>query len=90
LSQLLHVSGCEYGFIGDILIDEETGLPYMKTRAVTNIRFFNCYNEMCYALPLIDLYSWSRETQEFYEANIHTGLNFKNLNTLFGWTIKTG
>lgn len=34
--------------------------------------------------------AWSDETRAFYEANAPQGLEFKNLDTLFGHTIKTG
>lgn len=34
--------------------------------------------------------SWNKETLEFYEKNVANGLEFRNLNTLFGYTIRTG
>jgi GAF domain-containing protein len=34
--------------------------------------------------------SWSPETRKFYEDNAPTGLEFRNLDTLFGETLKTG
>lgn len=38
LAQLLQVTDCEYGFVGDKLYGED-GKPYLKTRALTNIRY---------------------------------------------------
>ena len=34
--------------------------------------------------------AWNRETRERYKKNIRTGLDFRNLNTLFGVTLTTG
>jgi GAF domain-containing protein len=34
--------------------------------------------------------SWNNETRKFYEDNAPEGLEFKNLETLFGETLKTG
>lgn len=34
--------------------------------------------------------SWNKETKDFYEKNAPLGLEFKNLETLFGKVIKTG
>lgn len=34
--------------------------------------------------------SWDKATKEFHDANINSGLEFYNLDTLFGYCIKTG
>ncbi|MCR9016411.1 PAS domain S-box protein [Aquiflexum gelatinilyticum] len=34
--------------------------------------------------------AWSEETQQFYKQNYSTGLEFRNLNTLFGESLRTG
>ena len=34
--------------------------------------------------------AWNRETREFYNKNAPSGLEFRNLDTLFGHTLKTG
>jgi PAS domain S-box-containing protein len=34
--------------------------------------------------------AWSEETQQFYNQNYSTGLEFRNLNTLFGESLRTG
>lgn len=70
LSKILELSESEYGFVGEILHDENK-TPYLKTRAISNI-------------------AWNDETKKFYEDNKPEGLEFKNLDTLFGHTIKTG
>ena len=69
LEDLLEVTESAYGFIGEILHDEN--VPYLKTHAITNI-------------------AWSRETREFYRKNVRQGLEFRNLDSLFGVTIRSG
>lgn len=34
--------------------------------------------------------AWDQATKDFYEENCETGLEFRNLDTLFGYTIRTG
>ena len=34
--------------------------------------------------------SWNAQTREFYETNVASGLEFRNLDTLFGYSLKTG
>ena len=69
LEDLLDVTESEYGFIGEIHLDEDA--PYLKTHAITNI-------------------AWSHDTRKFYRDNVAKGLEFRNLNTLFGVTIRSG
>lgn len=69
LADLLDLTDSEYGFIGEILHSND--LPYLKTRAITNI-------------------AWNHETRKFYRENIAKGLEFTNLDTLFGVTIRSG
>ncbi len=69
LEDVLEVTERTYGFIGEILHDEN--VPYLKTHAITNI-------------------AWSRETREFYRKNVREGLEFSNLGSLFGVTIRSG
>ena len=70
LSELLLFTKSEYGFIGEVLY-QENGQPYLKTFAITNI-------------------AWSDETQEFYAQNAPQGMEFFNLNTLFGAVMTSG
>jgi diguanylate cyclase (GGDEF)-like protein/PAS domain S-box-containing protein len=34
--------------------------------------------------------AWNRETREFYKQNVRSGLEFRNLDSLFGVTIRSG
>jgi PAS domain S-box-containing protein len=70
LATLLDVTESAYGFVGEIRHDE-TGAPYLKAHAVTNI-------------------AWNEETRRLYEENAAQGLEFRNLNTLFGAAITSG
>lgn len=69
LTDLLDVTESEYGFIGEIRHRNE--LPYLKTRAITNI-------------------ARNHETRKFYRENAAKGLEFTNLDTLFGISIRSG
>lgn len=70
LQLLLSFTGSEYGFVAEVLRDEQ-GQPYLKTHAITNI-------------------AWNLEMQAFYEKHKAKGLEFRNLNTLFGAALVTG
>jgi PAS domain S-box-containing protein len=70
LQLLLKFTGSEYGFVAEVLRDEQ-GQPYLKTHAITNI-------------------SWNEEMSAFYEKHKATGLEFRNLKTLFGAALVTG
>ena len=70
LESTLEVTGCEYGFIGEVL-HRPSGAPYLKTWALTNI-------------------AWNDATRDLYEQQARTGLEFDNLDTLFGTTLRTG
>ncbi len=67
LEDILIMMDCDYGFIGEVLHDE-TGVPYLKTLALTNI-------------------AWNDEMQALYEEYQDEGLEFRNLDTLFGRTL---
>lgn len=70
LTDLLQLAESEYGFIGEIVHDEE-GAPYLKTHAITNI-------------------AWDDSSRRYYEENAPTGLEFRNLKSLFGAAMLTG
>lgn len=70
LSKILEITGSKFGFIGEILYDENND-PYLKTHSITNI-------------------AWSKESEKFFQDNFRTGLEFRNLNTLFGRSITSG
>jgi len=70
LEGLLALTGSEYGFIGEVLRDEE-GAPYLRTTALTDI-------------------SWNEETRRLYEMYAARGMEFRNLDTLFGYALASG
>ena len=69
LNQVLAISESEYGFIGEVLIRNNS--PYLKTYAITDI-------------------SWNEETAALYKKYEISGMEFTNLDTLFGYTLRTG
>ena len=69
LSGLLHLTGSEYGFIGEVLYRAD-GQPYLKTYALTNI-------------------AWNEQTRRFYDQHAAHGLEFSNLQSLFGAALRT-
>ncbi len=70
LSTVLSLTQSQYGFIGEVLRDDE-GNPYLRTHAITNI-------------------AWDETTRQLYEKHVATGMEFRNLDTLFGAVMKTG
>lgn len=70
LSDILELTESEYGFIGEILKNDEGNL-YLKTYAITNI-------------------AWDDATRKFYSEHAPQGMEFSNLDTLFGAAIKSG
>ncbi|MCH7412035.1 PAS domain S-box protein [Belliella sp. R4-6] len=70
LTKILEITGSKFGFIGEILFDENN-YPYLKTHSITNI-------------------AWSDESEKFFRDNYQSGLEFRNLNTLFGRSICSG
>ncbi len=70
LNALLDLMSSEYGFIGEVLYNEE-GRPHLKMHVITNV-------------------SWSAETQQLFERTQAAGMEFHNLDTLFGHVITEG
>ena len=70
LENLLNLTQSDYGFIGEVLYDEEDK-PYLKTHSITNI-------------------AWDAETRRFYDEHAPQGMEFRNLDTLFGAVMATG
>ena len=70
LESLLSLTDSEYGFVGEVLREEENK-PYLITYAISNI-------------------AWNNETRKFYENYRETGMEFHNLETLFGKVLSTG
>jgi PAS domain S-box-containing protein len=87
VSKSVLLKGDESIFYNNILnnllsiLDSEYGfIGEVFTDEITNMPFLRTY-----ALTNI---AWNEETKKFYEENVAKGLEFKNLNTLFGYCIK--
>ena len=83
LEHLLELTKSEYGFIGEIHIADD-GSPtmeesYMKFRGRPYLK--------THAITNI---AWNEETRAFYAENAPKGMEFHNLQTLFGAVIVTG
>lgn len=70
LPDVLSLTGSEYGFIAEVLIDDEGG-QYIKAYAATNI-------------------SWDEESSAHYEKQRAHGLEFRDLDNLFGRVVTDG
>ena len=83
LATLLDVTDSEYGFIGEVLFREDGTATmeesFMKIRGVPYLKTHSITN-----------IAWDEITQKFYEDNYEQGMEFTNMNTLFGATIMTG
>jgi PAS domain S-box-containing protein len=69
LDGLLVLAESTYGFLGEVLEDEEKK-PYLKAHAISNL-------------------AWNKATQTLYSKNKEQGMEFHNLNTLFGVVLRT-
>ncbi|MEB3290516.1 MAG: PAS domain S-box protein [Leptolyngbya sp.] len=83
LNTLLDITDSEYGFIGEVLFRAD-GSAYMedslmKIRGVPYLKTHSITN-----------IAWDDITQRFYEENYEQGMEFTNMNTLFGAVIMTG
>lgn len=83
LEHLLQLTESEYGFIGEIIIAAD-GSPvmeesYMKFRGRPYLK--------THAITNI---AWNESTRAFYAENAPKGMEFHNLQTLFGAVIVTG
>jgi PAS domain S-box-containing protein len=71
LQLLLEELHCPFGFIGLVKRDIQTGQPYLKTYALTDI-------------------SWDEASRALFERYKSQGMEFRNLNTLFGQVLRDG
>jgi len=69
LTDLLDLSGSEYGFIAEVHHDAG-GKPFLKSKAISDI-------------------AWDKATRELYDRAAPGGLEFHNLDTLFGAVLRT-
>jgi len=83
LTGLLELSDSEYGFIGEVLFRDDGRVDiqdtFLKIRGVPYIKTHSITN-----------IAWDEETQKFYDENYQSGMEFSNMNTLFGAVITTG
>jgi PAS domain S-box-containing protein len=84
LSVLLELTNSEYGFIGEVLFREDDGQAmmqesFLKIRGVPYLKTHSITN-----------IAWDEATQKLYDDNYEMGMEFSNLNTLFGAVIVTG
>ncbi|AFZ46364.1 multi-sensor hybrid histidine kinase [Cyanobacterium stanieri PCC 7202] len=83
LSDLLELTNSEYGFIGEVLFRED-GSAFMEENfiKIKGVPYLQTHS--------ITNIAWNEETQKFYDENYQAGMQFTNMNTLFGAVIMTG
>lgn len=83
LSELLDLTDSEYGFIGEVLFSDDGSAvmeeSFLKIRGIPSLKNH----------AVTDI-AWNPETQKLYDENRQTGMEFNNMNTLFGAVIMTG
>lgn len=83
LESLLDLTNSEYGFIGEIMFCAEGAAEiqegFMKVRGVPYLKTHSITN-----------IAWDEETQKFYQDNYEQGMEFTNMETLFGAVVMTG
>ena len=99
LEALWDLMESEYGFIGEIKYEED-GTMYLQTHAITNIAWdvgsrqfyhgeFYRFNA-CTSLPMSPIaYILTTPPICIFSDNIHQGLKFYNMKSLFGAVMKT-
>ncbi|MGI0482178.1 PAS domain S-box protein [Geminocystis sp. CENA526] len=83
LTDLLELTDSEYGFIGEVLFRKDGSAVmeenFLKIKGVPYLQTHSVTN-----------IAWNEETQKLYEENYEKGMQFTNMNTLFGAVIMTG
>ncbi|WP_017294254.1 PAS domain S-box protein [Geminocystis herdmanii] len=83
LTDLLDLTHSEYGFIGEVLFREDGSAVmeenFLKIKGIPYLQTHSVTNM-----------AWNEETQKYYEDNYEQGMEFTNMNTLFGAVIMTG
>lgn len=83
LSSLLELSDSEYGFIGEVLFRADGSAvmeeSFLKIRGVPFLKAHSITN-----------IAWDEATRKFYDEHYEEGMEFANMNTLFGAVIMTG
>ncbi len=83
LENLLQITDSEYGFIGEVFYTE-AGEPYVEEA------YMKMRGKPYLKTHAITNIAWNEETRKFYEENAPQGMEFHNLNTLFGAVMVTG
>ncbi|MGF1481769.1 MAG: PAS domain-containing protein, partial [Cyanophyceae cyanobacterium] len=83
LTHLLELTRSEYGFIGEILFAAD-GAPYIEKS------YLKMRGRPFLKTHAISNLAWNEETRAFYAENAPKGMEFHNLETLFGAAIVTG
>ncbi|MDJ0687939.1 MAG: CHASE domain-containing protein [Xenococcaceae cyanobacterium MO_188.B32] len=83
LENLLQITDSEYGFIGEIFYTEG-GEPYVEEA------YMKMRGKPYLKTHAITNIAWNEETRKFYAENAPQGMEFYNLNTLFGAVMVTG
>lgn len=83
LAQLLDLTESQYGFIGEVLFRND-GSAYLdetlfKISGTPYLRSHSITNT-----------AWDTATRKFYDENYEQGMEFENMNTLFGAVVMTG
>lgn len=83
LAQLLELTQSEYGFIGEVLFRDD-GSAYLEETLfkISGVPYLRTHG--------ITNIAWDAATRQFYEDNYERGMEFENMNTLFGAVIMTG
>lgn len=83
LENLLEITNSEYGFIGEIFYTDG-GEPYIEEA------YMKMQGQPYLKTHAITNIAWDEATRKLYEENAVQGMEFHNLNTLFGAVIVTG
>lgn len=83
LNALLNLTDSAYGFIGEVHFRADGSATMddslMKIRGVPYLKTHSITN-----------IAWNEETQRYYEENFERGMEFTNMNSLFGAVLMTG
>lgn len=83
LSSLLELTNSEYGFIGEVLFKDDGNAimdeSFLKIKGIPSLKSHSITN-----------IAWDEESEKFYQENYQEGMEFTNMNTLFGAVVMTG
>lgn len=83
LAQLLELTQSEYGFIGEVLFRDDGSACLEETLfKISGVPYLRSHS--------ITNVAWDAATRQFYDENYEQGMEFENMNTLFGAVIMTG